>query len=97
MAYEAKNLTQAMHLVLEALSVEEDLYKNETDLVHLVELMATGLTEGEPAAEVDKTELNTAIATAEALTETDYTVESWATLASALGAAETVAADEDAT
>lgn len=43
MQYQAKNLIEAMHLVLTALNVEEALYENETDLVHLVELMAGGL------------------------------------------------------
>ncbi|WP_044297918.1 glycoside hydrolase family 97 N-terminal domain-containing protein, partial [Robinsoniella peoriensis] len=47
--------------------------------------------------EVDKTALNKAIATAEALKEADYTSESWKVLASAVKAAKDAAADEKAT
>jgi hypothetical protein len=45
----------------------------------------------------DKTALNEAIAEAKALTETNYTADSWAALKTALAKAETVAADADAT
>ncbi len=47
--------------------------------------------------QVDKTALNSAIATAEALTAADYTTESWAALVSALSAAKAVARDPGAT
>ena len=51
MEYQAKNLTQAFYLVLDALGVSEETYEGETDLVHLIELMATGLaTKGESKA-----------------------------------------------
>ena len=46
---------------------------------------------------VDKTLLNSAIAAANLLVEEDYTVESWAVLTSALGAATTVANNANAT
>ena len=48
----------------------------------------------EPA---DKTALNEAIAEAKALTETNYTADSWAALKTALAMAESVAADANAT
>ena len=50
-----------------------------------------------PAAEIDKSALNEAIASAEALDGEDYTTNSWSVLASALETAKTVAADESAT
>ncbi|MDH6367611.1 MULTISPECIES: LPXTG cell wall anchor domain-containing protein, partial [unclassified Breznakia] len=46
---------------------------------------------------VDKTALTTAIAKAEALTEADYTAESWTALKDALADAKAVAADANAT
>ena len=49
-----------------------------------------------PAAEIDKSALNEAIAAAEALDGEDYTTNSWNVLASALETAKTVAADDNA-
>jgi len=46
---------------------------------------------------VDKDALNAAIAAAEALTEADYTAESWAPFAAALASANTVSANAEAT
>ncbi len=52
----------------------------------------------EPApGNVEKTELETAVAEAQALNEADYTEESWAALQTALADAENVLADNDAT
>lgn len=51
---------------------------------------------GTPIQEVDKTELQTKIAEAQALLETSYTQESWAVLQSALNTAITVNSNPDA-
>lgn len=52
--------------------------------------------EPEPPVTVNKEALNNAIAAAEALTESDYTADSWKAVADALAEAKVLAADENA-
>ncbi|MDR1638721.1 MAG: S-layer homology domain-containing protein [Clostridiales bacterium] len=83
-----------------ALADENATSAEVSDAVAAINSAIAGLVEPTPPTPpelVDKTELEAAIATALALTEEDYTEESWLLLANALIEAQGVLADDNAT
>jgi len=80
----------------EAVMVDEEATQEEVDNA-LAELNSAVDALEEVVVEVDKSELEAAIAAAGELDEADYTAETWGVFASALEAAEAVMEDEEAT
>ncbi len=91
------NALQDALAAAKAVSADANATQADVDSASVALVDALTKLEKAPTGEVDKTILEAAIDTADALDESDYTPESWAAMQAALEAAKAVDADPDAT
>ncbi len=91
------NALQDALAAAKAVSADANATQDDIDSAAVALVDALADLEEEPTVEVDKTVLEAAIDTADALTESVYTPESWAAMQAVLEAAKAVDADPDAT